>query len=319
MNSTRPVLIIFVCSLLFQPIQAGWARQDAGTLAWLRSVYFTNEKAGWIVGSNGTYLATQDGGKNWRKAGNITKDNILDVYFSDVRNGWLLCEGDKYIGNGMSSSYLMETTDGGENWRRVNLSAGPERPVRFVFSKIEGFAVGEGGVIWRMQIDKKTWGKSMLPVRYLMLGGTFTSDSRGLLIGGRGTILLTEDGGSSWTSAPVPYEDKPKLNSVVFSNDNTGWTVGTRGKIYFTNNGGKTWREQASNVTRNLSDVFFINDSEGFVVGDNGTILHTTTAGDTWNVEETASKHKLERVFFAGKHGFAVGFGGTILSVDLGR
>ncbi len=47
---------------------------------------------------------------------------------------------------------------------------------------------------------------------------------------------------------------------------------------------------------------------------NNSVQLLTTTAGNIWTIVEPKVKHRLEKVFFVGKKGWAVGFGGTILS-----
>lgn len=307
-----------MCFVFLQTVNADWTKRNSQTLAWLHSVYFVNENKGWIVGSSGAFLTTDDGGATWKQTKKFTEDNIRDVYFSDSQNGWLLCEGDVYGAGGASPSYLMETTDGGANWRKINFADGRERVARIFFSKDGyGFAVGESGAFWAMQDDKKTWKKHLLPVRYLMLDGAFTDNLHGSLVGGSGSALFTEDGGLTWNPATVDQRgDAAKLNSIFFINQRVGWTVGGGGKVLFTNNGGKLWHEQNSNVSANLSDVFFISTAEGWAVGDDGAILHTTTAGNLWSVEKTSVRHKLERVFFVGQKGFAVGFGGTILIYD---
>jgi photosystem II stability/assembly factor-like uncharacterized protein len=310
--------ILLLCFVCLQTANAGWTKQVSGTFAWLHSVYFTNQNKGWIAGSRGTLLITDDGGKTWKQNQSFTQDNIRDVYFSDEKNGWLLCERDIYGGEGFSPSYLLKTSDGGANWEKAKIvGEGRERFARLFFSKNgNGFAVGESGAILGMQDDKKSWKKNSLPVPFLMLDGAFTDDLHGSLVGGSGTILFTEDGGLTWHPAAVGGTGKTKLNSVFFINQKIGWAVGAQGKVYATINGGKFWREQNSTVTKNLSDIFFINTAEGFAVGDDGTILHTTTAGNIWKEEETGVTHKLERIFFTGQKGFAVGFGGTILTYD---
>ena len=320
MNLIRPFLISFaVCLLFLQTASANWKKQASGTLAWLHSVYFIDEKKGWIVGSNGTFLTTDDGGENWRQAKKISDDNLRDVYFSDAQNGWLLCERDVYGGDGFSPSYLLKTADGGETWEKIKVSnQGREKVVRLFFTKNgNGFAVGEAGAIWQMTDEKNVWKRSILPVRFLMLDGAFADNLHGALVGGGGSTLFTDDGGLTWSSAAVDRTTAAtKLNSVFFVNKSVGWTVGGRGKILFTNNAGKLWHEQNSNVPTNLSDIFFINTAEGWVVGDDGVILHTTTAGNLWNADATSDRHKLEKIFFTGQKGFAVGFGGTILIYD---
>lgn len=320
MNFAKKIFVLIFCFVCFQTTKAGWVKQNSGTFAWLHSVYFANQNKGWIVGSKGTFLTTEDGGKSWRQNKKFTEDNIRDIYFPDEKNGWLLCERNIYTLGDLSPSYLMKTSDGGASWEKINFTEGKDRIIRLFFAANGyGFAVGESGAFLAMQNDKKTWKKFALPVRYLMLGGKFTDNLHGSVVGGGGTVLFTEDGGLSWNQAKLADDPKTKLASIFFVDQKTGWTVGDQGKIYFTNNGGKLWREQSSNVTENLSDVFFVNTEKGFAVGDGGMILHTATAGNVWNVEKTDSKHKLEKVFFVGKKGFAVGFGGTILAYDLDK
>lgn len=316
-NSAKQIFVLILCFAFFQTAEAGWTKQNSGTLAWLRSIYFSDQNKGWVVGSKGTYLTTEDGGKTWKQDKKITEDNIRDVYFSDEKTGWLLCERNIYNLGNQPASYLMRTFDGGASWDTFDFSVGKDRIARVFFAADgSGFAVGESGAFLSLQSDENTWKKSTLPVRYLMLGGNFTDNLHGLLVGGGGTILLTEDGGSSWNQAKIAGDQKTKLASVFFIDQKTGWAVGEAGKIYFTNTGGKLWSEQASNVVENLSDVFFVNAEEGFAVGDGGVILHTKTAGKIWSIEKADSKHKLERVFLVGKKAFAVGFGGTILTYD---
>ncbi|MGH9904993.1 MAG: WD40/YVTN/BNR-like repeat-containing protein, partial [Pyrinomonadaceae bacterium] len=67
-----------------------WARQGAGTLARLHSVFFLDQKRGWIVGSKGTLLATVDGGVSWKIKPRPTEDALRDIHFSDELNGWVV-------------------------------------------------------------------------------------------------------------------------------------------------------------------------------------------------------------------------------------
>src|SRR4030095_12547938 len=85
---------LFVCSIVHVQAQAqspGWAKVNAGTMAWLHSVFFLDQNRGWVVGSKGTFLATTDGGKTWRQKASVTTDVLRDIYFVDEQNGWVLC------------------------------------------------------------------------------------------------------------------------------------------------------------------------------------------------------------------------------------
>lgn len=305
---------LFLLLVCFQTANAGWTRQNANTLAWLHDIYFADESHGFIAGSGGTFLETADGGKSWTRRKNFTEDKILQIYFADEYTGWLLCERDPFSRGANAVSYLMKTTDGGANWDRVELKdAGRRRITKIFFSpKGKGFAIGESGAIFELT-GSGAWEKSPSPIRYLLLDGAFTGESRGAIVGAGGSIFFTEDAGASWIAASVFGEAKAKLNSVFFADQKIGWTVGAGGKIFQTASGGKTWREQNSRVAKDLTDVFFRTAAEGWAVGDEGTILHTQTGGGVWVAEATGVKHKLEKVLFVGKKGFAIGFGGTLL------
>ncbi|MEP6903791.1 MAG: YCF48-related protein [Actinomycetota bacterium] len=307
--------MLLIC---FQTAKADWTKQNANTLAWLHDVYFFNEDHGFVAGSHGTLLETKDGGKTWAKRKNFTEDKILQIYFSDIYNGWLLCERDIFSRGANSPSYLMKTNDGGETWKKVEFAgSGRGRITKIFFNqKGKGIAIGESGAFFEFQNDKQTWEKSPSPIRYLLLDGFFSDDTHGTIVGAGGSLYFTEDAGANWNQANIFGDKSAKLNSVFFANGRNGWAVGSQGKIFQTMSSGKTWREQKSGVSKDLSDVFFINTAEGWAVGDEGIILHTKTAGNVWTLDTFDDKHKLEKVFFIGKKGFAVGFGGTILIYD---
>jgi len=63
--------------------------------------------------------------------------------------------------------------------------------------------------------------------------------------------------------------------------------------------------------------VKFIDASDGWAGGDQGQLLHTIDGGAHWMVESSGTSHALQRLFFTDRnHGWAVGFGGTILTIS---
>lgn len=318
MNYMKKISVVLLCLVCFQTINAGWTKQNSKTLAWLHDIYFLNERRGWIAGSDGTFLGTNDGGKSWRQTEKFTSDTILQVHFSDELKGWLLCERSVYNRGGNLLSYILQTTDGGANWEKVEFANdGRGRVAKIIFNeKGAAFAIGEGGSIFTPDGENKGWDKMPFFVKYLLLDGVFTDRLNGAMVGAGGSILFTENGGSTWNKANVYGDKTAKLHSVFFINQKSGWAAGANGKIFQTYSGGKTWREQNSGTAKNLNDIFFLNTAEGWAIGDEGTILHTNTAGNVWNDVNSGAKHKLEKITFVGNKGWAVGFGGTILFYD---
>lgn len=319
MKFVKNISIFIAVLICFQTANADWEKQNSNSLAWLRTVYFVNEKTGWIGGSNGTFLMTKDGGDVWKQTEKFTGDAIRQIYFSDEKNGWLLCERDIFSLGKNSPSYLLKTSNGGTDWEKIEfLTNGRVRIAKIFFAKNGlGFAVGESGAIFVLQDDEKTWKKQPSPVRNLLLDGAFTDKRNGVLVGGGGNIFFTDDAGISWNKSNIYGAPDVKLSSVFFINKNAGWTTGSEGKIFQTVSGGKNWREQKSGVDVNLNDIFFRNTAEGWAIGDEGTILHTTNAGNVWTKVDLKVRHKLEKLFFNGNDVWAVGFGGTILRDDV--
>lgn len=314
-------LLVLVLLLTVGNGWAGWAKQKVNTLAWLNSVYFSDDKRGWIAGSAGTLLVTEDGGASWKKTKVPTLDVIRRVYFSDADTGWLLCERKREQSSGMSApSYLLKTTNGGFNWDKIEIggSGSPLLAGLFFAKDGRGWAVGEAGAVFTQ--EDAGWKKLQQPTLFAVFDGGFFDDERGILTGGGGSIMFTENGGVTWSRATVSGSPTTKFNAVSLPDAKTGWAVGSEGKIFHTTNGGKFWRPQESFVKKDLLDVAFLNGQEGWVVGADGALLQTFSGGRVWKTVNTGVVHRLESVFFRDRNsGWAVGFGGTVLRYDTRR
>lgn len=310
-----------------------WIKQESNTLAWLRSVYFLNENKGWVVGTNGTLLTTEDGGTTWRSLKSGTSDNLLDVVFLNEQEGWIICESYEYeLKRGEPRTYLLYTFDGAESWHRVNMD-GYSKDLRLtrIISDRNGksWLLGESGTFYTTD-DGRRWIGKPAPSRFLLLGGTMTNSQQGVLVGASSTIVYTFDGGINWhtgnlrdnkttnSKAALITKKEPlsiRFTSVSFADEKNGLAVGYGGRIYVTNDGGRNWYTQQSNVSDDLFDVKFLNSNDGWIIGDKGTLLYTNNKGYNWESVNTGTTHKLERIFFiTPERGWIVGFGGTILT-----
>ncbi len=157
--------------------------------------------------------------------------------------------------------------------------------------------------------------KSSVAVRSPITGIVRAGD-RLVAVGVRGHILLSADGGKSWTQCDVPVS--VDLTAVYFPSPDQGWAVGHEGVVLHTADGGRTWEKQldgreagflmratyerragagdvaaarvldealrlaAEGADKPLLDVWFADERTGFVVGAFNLILGTTDGGKTW-------------------------------------
>ena len=69
-----------------------WITQNSGVLNRLHGVFFADRRQGWVVGSNGLLLTTNDGGAHWERQAAISREILRDVYFLDPQRGFVLGE-----------------------------------------------------------------------------------------------------------------------------------------------------------------------------------------------------------------------------------
>ena len=156
-------------------------------------------------------------------------------------------------------------------------------------------------------------------------------------MGDFGTIVRTEDGGTTWTKVPLPEkiplpEDIAEiiqpgdilLYDVEFATPERGWIVGEFGVILTTADGGRTWTAQSSGVDTTLFGVSFKDAENGWAVGIEQVLLHTTDGGANWKQIDLPVRKgfvlALYDVAVKGSYGWAIGDSGLLLrSTDGGE
>ena len=305
-----------------------WSAQSSGALSKLSGVFFIDRDHGWIVGSNGTLLATEDGGAKWLRRTLPERQRgeaLNDVWFFNPDRGLLLGEYGLFNRNGAVDRservFLLMSKDRGANWEAGTLRRPPDSILsRMFFANDQtGWAVGESGTIQRTIDGGATWTLQDAPTRKLLYDVAAIDDNHAWVVGAVGTILRTVDGGRNWGEQSSGVTEA--LRAVHFVDPQRGWAVGAKGTVISTANGGARWRRQTSGVELNLNDVVFLKTKdgaaegpkEGWIAGDRGLLLHTIDGGVTWENVELGARVNLLRLFFAAPDcGWVVGTSGAI-------
>lgn len=326
MTSSRVSNERFIVAMLFVIVaalpvrsQQGWVpTQVAPAGQDLNTVFFLDNKRGWVGGDNGFLSRTEDGGQSWVRQALQTDVPINDIYFRDKEAGFLI-----------AGNAIFATRDNGVRWTEVRRFTPREfdgadvelYSVRFS-SKKKGWVVGSvskrerviDSILLYTDDGGETWQRQRAPSRLELIHIDFANDKRGWISGANGTILATVDGGATWTKQAAGTT--ATIYHIDFRNEKKGLAVGERGTILRTTDGGVSWTPVAIKVRSTLLNVLFLSDDNGWAVGRSGTVLRTDDAGLTWIEQESGTKQNLYGLYFVKKVGWAVGGDGMLLRYE---
>lgn len=244
----------YIRTLIHQTTDGGetWKPMEnlpEGSPAGICGIHAVNERVAYGSGTNDpglpgpAILKTVDNGASWQLIDmREYASNLIDIYFFDEDNGFVVgglndekaridtkaYPAPRLSRYGKVKPVILRTRDGGRSW--VNTAA-----------NIKDFEAGEWG--WKIQFLNKTHGFIALE--------NFRNAS----------ILVTTNGGKSWTKKHVAANQKPSsrainndLEGIGFINERQGW-VGGWGfedlaaavgglENSYTEDGGETWIAQ---------------------------------------------------------------------------
>lgn len=155
------------------------------------------------------------------------------------------------------------------------------------------------------------------PLGYSLNDIHFVTTDIGYIVGNKGTVLKTLDGGENWEVLPQTVYKTFLL--VWFCTPNIGYVVAESGIIYKTTNGGISWSEQGTGIYEQINGIFFNNEQTGFIVTETGDLYKTVDGGNTW-IHKIASDLPLTSVSFRNEnYGIATGYRSYFLTTNGGN
>lgn len=262
------------------------------------------------VGARGLIVSSDDSGENWQQIQSPVSSDLLDLFFVDEHNGWI-------VGHG---GVVMHSNDGGQSWIKQLDGRMTAELLEDHFQRLA--KKGEENAEAYLEVVRLNYQDG--PEQALM-DVWFANENDGFVVGTFGTILGTNDGGKTWESW-MERTDNPDVlhfmsvsgegndvfvaseRGIVFRLDHeqqrfvqmqtdytgsfftvtaTQWgavAAGLRGTLYATRDDGRTWRAVSTNIQAALTDSVLVGGHEMALASIDGRVLMVDLEHDTVDV-----------------------------------
>ena len=301
-----------------------WEKSNSPTSKFLNSVVFMDSLNGWVAGDSGLIIHTSNGGEEWETQFTNDSLNVVNIFFLNDQIGWgsawsnyydpygtfvlttsngginwnskYLSIGEVFVNsfhfvdtlNGFalgSPGIFHRTTDGGLNWRPVNLDSS-------VASGFPPFTI-----------------KFYTPQYGYACGGFFDRI---------GVVWRTTDGGENWITVVDTLTSEPLYDLQIFDSLHViamGGDPEYGASQVVTTDGGDTWEYTSLGILGFTRDIGFRTATEGWApLGAQQKLLYTSDSGVNWNIFDTPDSTSITHICFPDSlHGFGVGYNGNII------
>lgn len=332
-----------LCDVCFLDPDRGWAVGDRGVIwhtrdggrHWqlqtspvacrLESVYFLDDRLGWIAGggtqpythrSSGVLLRTRDGGQRWEEVPRLLLPALSRIRFFDARRGWAAGSPSDLYPAG-----VLTTTDGGLSWCSLAVAAATRWQSADFFDTATGVVAGAGGVVGRVGLEglapilppraelRAVHCVRCVPSEPVSAGSgqleSVSAPSRlqvAWAVGDGGLAMLTLDGGRSWRrpAGPLPEAIGQFDCRALALHNEACWIAGSPGSyVFHTPDGGRTWGCFSTGQSLPIRALTFLDHDRGWAVGALGTILATRDGGRSWRIQRQGSARAALLAIFA--------------------
>jgi photosystem II stability/assembly factor-like uncharacterized protein len=185
------------------------------------------------VGDRGAIVLSDDDGKTWRAAQAPAAPLLTAVAFAGEALGLA-------VGH---DSVILASRDQGATWSQVFSAPAEQRPLLDVLARDadHAFAIGAYGAFYETADGGRTWNaRKIIPDDKHLNAIADAGHGHLVIVGEAGTILLSPDGGATWSPVASPY--KGSFFGVVAAGDGALVAFGLRGRIFRSTDQGASWK-----------------------------------------------------------------------------
>jgi photosystem II stability/assembly factor-like uncharacterized protein len=254
-----------------------WQDQSPPMFVCLFDTYMYNADSGWVSGSGGYLLKTNNGGNNWDT---VTLPSAITTFSLEFKDNIGFAAG------GGVKPVIYRTSNYGITWDSVSLgSYNPEitfiSDLKIIGNKVLAFS-GRATVFESTNLGL-TWASRVIDEDGNLNEADFIDNNNGIVVGSDGNILKTTDSGVTW----IEEEESTYQNftTVYHLNATTIYAAGRDGVIMKSTNSGDNWFTIQKGITENIESIKFFNKNFGYAIGYHGSFGKTTDAGRTWDFD----------------------------------
>ncbi|MBO2012832.1 YCF48-related protein [Hymenobacter negativus] len=348
---------IAIGSIIYSTSDGGqtWSFASVPSVYTATAIRLQPSGAGWLVGQKGEWWRTADYGATWQPADRRPAGNAQQAQFLDPTHGWVIKD----------RTTLARTDDRGTTWQAIDLSTKtPTAPLDWSQGLVQamhfvdrdtGFVAvldyGPGSIPRLFSLAThnggQTWAVTQQPSLNLSAGQAsiylvgdlkFQSAQRGLLVGQRGLLRRTTDGGQTWTTPVVPPSigRRRTLGTVAWVDAQTVYVLGDSLSLLRSIDAGASFQlmpglaafkaslSQPRGWDFNRHGIAFVTPSV-WVAGFGDEIVRTTDGGATWAFATVPPDQSVVRNNYLGfsfsnaREGWALGYDNIAATTDGGQ
>lgn len=229
---------------------SNWEIIDFGTSFKPTNMCFTDYSTGYLLSQKKLYKTT-DLGANWEEILTESNKTLYQIYFPSQTTGYLLRKN-------YSPPYAMvsKTVDSGISWDTIGFFSDQRAESAYFLNDQKGYVLNrdnhnsyvhftqDGGLSWQ---SDTIFGHELLSIHFI-------DDSTGWLVGYKGDILNTSNGGKSWHIGSTITDNS--LYDVFFIDNYTGYVSGSNGSIIKYDTLGGTQHTEINEMPNSLLNIY---------------------------------------------------------------